>query len=1044
MAVMMEKTAYITSLCYILKEREFFLTLQNGLAKEQRSMESEKNFAGAAVQRVTCLPVADAVFDLLFAEQIVNNIFKKLNVDLNGRDVHFVGSPIILPDNADFFVEDSSQIKLQRCINLSYVDEKTFYGREKLPSNLEFVIPRLEELKKIVNIAKKALSEENAKHESIGSFLGKIYAKQQENAKPESIDSFLGKIYAKQPLFIVYLGGPHRYAAYNSDNNTLVYSLNDYFYGYELRISRLPQKQDRLQYILEKELYPVLKNVELDIEYEALVNLVQQQLVQFKGGNLVVEAAKLAQVQSCLAKYKLWKNAPQPDCSKIKNLHLNVDELTGNLLVRDTVRADLTAYVKMQLEDPNRGSWELWDALHDETENKVEVGRYFYARDPRTDILEGGLVGIDFGTKSTVVAIKGDTETITPIRVGSGQLDAAVKAKHYENPTVMEFIDIESFMQAYASREGRPLTSWADITTSHTAFEDWNNIDKTENYFAFFGELKQWAGDSSRNIRIRDKKKKEILLPPYAELHEGDFDPIEIYAYYIGLYINNMHRGKIFMEYLLSFPVTYTLDVRKRILNSFQRGLRRSLPQAIVQDEQCMQKFHVEQGVGEPAAYAVCALQEYHLRPQNDEKIAYAVFDFGGGTTDFDFGIWRKAKGPKERRFNYVIEHFGDGGDKYLGGENLLELLAFEVFKANADALRKTGISFFCPPECKEFSGSEVLLSNSQEARSNMRSLMEKLRPFWEGRAVETDAYTNRRDTSEAQKQEPTYFKEGQIKLSLFKNDGSVAENFSLRTDEAKLKKILEQRIYQGVDAFFDALIKNSSKYAAALGEDEQRQGISKINVFLAGNSSKSLILKAVFQKLITKYQNEISKRIAQKDMKEFIELFPPLGTEEAAAKLKELKGVERPTAKTGVAIGLVKCRPGSKIKVINERKADEEIKFSCFLGDKDEDGYFAALMTSEQQYNVWIPYWDAGDASFEFYYTKSATAGRSKGLRVENNTMVKNCHLRLPQEAVNEDWTIYLRAVAPATIEYTVAADDEALKREEFKFSPLKVKLEY
>ena len=30
-----------------------------------------------------------------------------------------------------------------------------------------------------------------------------------------------------------------------------------------------------------------------------------------------------------------------------------------------------------------------------------------------------------------------------------------------------------------------------------------------------------------------------------------------------------------------------------------------------------------------------------------------------------------------------------------------------------------------------------------------------------------------------------------------------------------------------------------------------------------------------------------------------------------------------------------------------------------------------------------------------------------------ENNTMVKNCHLRLPQEAVNEDWTIYLRAVA-------------------------------
>ena len=144
MAVMMEKTAYITNLCYILKEREFFLTSKNMLAKEQRSMESEINFAGAAVQRVTCLPVANAVLEensnLLFAEQIVNNIFKRVNVDLNGRDVHFVGSPIILPDNADFFVEDSSQIKLQKCINLSYVDAKTFFGMEKLPSNLEFVI----------------------------------------------------------------------------------------------------------------------------------------------------------------------------------------------------------------------------------------------------------------------------------------------------------------------------------------------------------------------------------------------------------------------------------------------------------------------------------------------------------------------------------------------------------------------------------------------------------------------------------------------------------------------------------------------------------------------------------------------------------------------------------------------------------------------------------------------------------------------------------------------------------------------------------------
>ncbi len=34
-----------------------------------------------------------------------------------------------------------------------------------------------------------------------------------------------------------------------------------------------------------------------------------------------------------------------------------------------------------------------------------------------------------------------------------------------------------------------------------------------------------------------------------------------------------------------------------------------------------------------------------------------------------------------------MIEHFGAGGDKFLGGENLLELLAFEIFKKNKIAL---------------------------------------------------------------------------------------------------------------------------------------------------------------------------------------------------------------------------------------------------------------------------------------------------------------------------------------------------------------------
>ena len=162
-----------------------------------------------------------------------------------------------------------------------------------------------------------------------------------------------------------------------------------------------------------------------------------------------------------------------------------------------------------------------------------------------------------------------------------------------------------------------------------------------------------------------------------------------------------------------------------------------------------MSKFRVNQGVSEPAAYAITALQEYGFEPDEDEKVLYAIFDFGGGTTDFDFGVFRGAKDIREEaRYDYVIEHFGSEGDKYLGGENLLELLAYEVFKANAARLqsglklegqeagkkeKQVGFSFSKPKEGEDFVGSETLVSNSQEAKRNTKQLMEALRSFWEG-----------------------------------------------------------------------------------------------------------------------------------------------------------------------------------------------------------------------------------------------------------------------------------------------------------------------
>lgn len=707
-----------------------------------------------------------------------------------------------------------------------------------------------------------------------------------------------------------------------------------------------------------------------------------------------------------------------------------LDDAFAELQRRDQYRADITEYDRMQLKDPNRGSWELWEPSASFEYPLITISEPLYARDPRLDILEGGVIGIDFGTKSTVVVCQNESSHIQPMRIGMGRYEKGASDLHFENPTVMEFIDLDSFEKAYRSGCGRPMTSWEDLTISHTAFNSWTENDNTEHYFAYFGELKQWAGDPTRQIRIRDKRGTEINLPPYLQIGEGDFDPIERYAYYIGLYINNMHTRSIYMEYLLSFPVTYSQAVRQRILESFRKGLSRALPEPILRDPVCMQRFSVEEGAGEPAAYAVCALQEYQIIPPENENVFYGIFDFGGGTTDFDFGIWRKATGPKERRYRNVIHHFGDGGDQYLGGENLLELLAFQVFKENRDKLREKEIPFSLPPQCERFAGSELLLSDSQEARTNTRQLMEKLRPLWERWPDYEKLYTP-----------------GALKIRLFRRNGKPEDSVELKFNSDELEKRLRTRIEQGVDKFFDALLSVFEKQTDTIGKISLGQ---KIHLFLAGNSSKSVILQEAFQNAMKAYDERIDQKYdalneEQEEQESHFELHYPLGTPQANEELS-MRGIRssaddsvmRPTGKTGVAIGLLQCRSGSKIKVINEKPADEEIKFRYWIGD-DEDGFFDALIHRDTPYQQWIEYYDAGVEHFEFYYTSNPSAERSRKIPIEET---RKKRLTLPKDALCEDWSIFLRVIGPEEMEYTVAESQSAVDSGCFKFEPIRVVL--
>ncbi len=669
-------------------------------------------------------------------------------------------------------------------------------------------------------------------------------------------------------------------------------------------------------------------------------------------------------------------------------LSISSENIVEQLLQEDHIRADLKPYHQKMLEDIEQGHWSLWD-MEKKFKSPVSIilDKKLVARDPSSSIVEG-VVGIDFGTKSTVVAYQEDTTHTQLMRVGIGDLSKKVASYHYENPTIMEFNDLESFITSYRNREGRPFTQWKDLTISHTAFNALINSN-AEDFNTFLSELKQWAGDKNRKLKVIDKEGFVKDLGSFLELNEESINPIELYAYYLGLYINNQRNG-IFMNYILSFPVTYEVEIRNKIIASFEQGIKKSLPLELHLQEGAVEQLSVIKGASEPAAYAVVALQEYGFDPIDDEKVFYGIFDFGGGTTDFDFGIYKEANGKKQRRYDFVIEHFGAGGDRYLGGENLLELLAFEVFKKNKDKMLENSMQFVLPPECRKFPGSEILLSNSREAKMNTKLLMEKLRPFWEGKKDELSEVEN-----------------GTISLYLTASSGDILAGFELDVDMNEMNIILTSRIKKGVVSFFDSLREAFSNSKINLSD------IDNIHIFLAGNSSKSHLLADLFKEEVSKRSTDIRTELQYDESKDIFKIYPPLGHDNE-------DNPEKPTGKTGVAFGLIETRKGGKTLVIDHNTDENNINFKYYIG-MSKRKKFRVVIDRDAEYNQWIDFIDASEDTFEVYYASIAMASTNQ-LDISDNSVKKKM---LKIGVVDEDALVYIRLVNATDFEYVVATED-------------------
>ena len=668
-----------------------------------------------------------------------------------------------------------------------------------------------------------------------------------------------------------------------------------------------------------------------------------------------------------------------------------IDEYLEKLKNIEKIRLDEKEYDEKIFTDYQKGNWDIFSDSKEDIENreliKIATTKKYYERDPKKDVKDGGIVAIDFGTKSTVVAIQTQNEKTSLVRIAGGSYKKNVEKSQFENPTIMEFIDIESFEKAYSESKGRPFTKWDDLKVSYAANSSFIGGSK----FILEG-LKQWAGNKDEKLVIYDKKWKRIDLKPYIDVEEDEFDPIEYYAYYIGSYINNMFTGNIFTKYLLSFPIKYENEIRVKILKSFEKGIKKSLPTSILENEKIMDNFQVYRGANEPTAYFLCAGKELDKFPKKEnEKLFYGIFDFGGGTTDFSFGIC-KYIGLTSSRYDYEIKHFGEGGDKFLGGENILKNLAFEICKDNLATLKEKDIHFYCPVGCKEFDGYEGILDNSYEAIYNIKQIAEKFRGFWEEDELSKELYSS-----------------NEIAVTLLSSKDNV-ETIKLKFDKVKCEEIINNILKKGIENFISSL---------SLLFKNDNLGVDKMEIFLSGNSSKSKRFQKMFEEEIQKIEIEINKN---KNEKIFTINYPIQKIEK-----KDSLGVN---AKTGTAIGLLESRKGGKFKIIakDEEVNDNEINFRYYVGYL-KNSKFKPVLDYKVGYDNWVKFLDASDIETEIYYTHQANSIEG-GISGDNSDLDRKI-ITISKDYQDEEIYIFIRATKPDIIEYCVSTEKKIKKNE-------------
>ncbi len=618
--------------------------------------------------------------------------------------------------------------------------------------------------------------------------------------------------------------------------------------------------------------------------------------------------------------------------------------------------------------------------------------------------LQRKVVSIDFGTSSSCVAVEGENgiELLTLSAIEDGREDINI----YENPTcVMIYRWKEIYEQWRKENKNFPFILKGDLDEEereekkvqfdfgYSVKECLNEVsDKELN--AIITEIKMIPKMMSEDIQltvrplIHQDKKTIRLVDSYEQQDDEKLDVVALYGYILGRAINRVEKNKIYTRFQITYPVKFNDRVRKKLCASLEYGLKRSIPLPLrdAADGKGRPVFRIETKYPEPVAYIGSVCGKYLTIDRNNPVARpFAVYDFGGGTLDYSFGIFAQDPDDANSSNIYIL---GVDGDSNMGGELLIRQLSYWVYTSptNVKEFVDKRIPFEKPSsEVLPDNCPEILFNQTASAKSNVRKMNERVTrrifesgglsaanrkivlPNNEGSQFHPVKRKNTTGTGAANASGSQYL-EGQITgteqvVFLDLDDKEIMIEVSF--DEKELNNKLEKLLADTVTNFKESMQRTFESKREAL----EKCGIADFQlrdvcIFKAGNSSRNKILEHIMEREFD--ENEIL--LVDETNDEFMNTRKNKGGDVLGSRPKQVAL----TPKTAVAFGQLKL---SDYFVDDSyiQKGESNAPFNWYVGAINRgNNAFEMLIDKVNPEKGWVRYGRINSEESRVYYSET------------------------------------------------------------------------